>query len=702
MEQIFEIIKWWLVLELIGILALPLSAYFFWNLPDRGLSVSKIVGILLFAYLTWILVTVGGFEYGNIVLMISLFFVSIISIFSYHKKGLNIKVYDFLLYELVFTFAFIVFLVIRSYITGDYFIVGEKFMDIAFINAVLKSKDFPFYDPWFVGANVTNYYYFGYLIIGSLMKLTGSNISSGFNIASSAFYAISSTAAFGIGYNLVSRIKGGIITSFFVTAIGNLVGFIQLIVIIFLPSYYNSYYVHGGNLSTRLSSFSLWPSEKVIPDTISQFPYFSFLIGDLHSNFIAISFQLLTIMIFISILKARDIPKYHLIFLGLAVGFFYPLNSWNYPVYVFLSLFILLLKKENLYKRFGSFVFVIVISLIAYIPYHLGFKNIHKISVVLGHRTDFIHYSLIFGLFLFLFMVFLAMESFKFFTYNIFRKKIDLATGIFLIIILSLILDFQLLILIIPLALSFSLLLKENDHARQIVFVLIAAGIVVSLFGEIFYIEDAFSPGPYYRFNMIFKLYDQIWILYAIAAAYIFYYSLHSHKRFAVISTILVVMSLVFPIAASYSKSSELNYPPTLDGEKILNMTYPYDYEAIKWFREIQGTQVVLEATGYTGGWNSYISAFTGLPTVLGWEWHEYQWRMNLEEINIRRSDVELAYTSNDYEEIKNIIYKYNIKYIYIGHVEQGRYRISNVFEQRRENFKLVFKNPEVKIYEVQ
>ncbi len=75
---------------------------------------------------------------------------------------------------------------------------------------------------------------------------------------------------------------------------------------------------------------------------------------------------------------------------------------------------------------------------------------------------------------------------------------------------------------------------------------------------------------------------------------------------------------------------------------------------------------------------------------------------MNLEEINIRRSDVEKAYTSSNYEVIKNIIDRYSIKYIYVGSAEHDRYKVTNVFEEQKEKFKLVFKNPEVKIYEVQ
>ncbi|MCE8422875.1 MAG: hypothetical protein J5U16_02950 [Candidatus Methanoperedens sp.] len=69
-----------------------------------------------------------------------------------------------------------------------------------------------------------------------------------------------------------------------------------------------------------------------------------------------------------------------------------------------------------------------------------------------------------------------------------------------------------------------------------------------------------------------------------------------------------------------------------------------------KWLREKKGTPIVLEAAGFSYTRNSYVSTFTGLPTVLGWVWHEYQLRMDLEEIDIRRSDVEKAYASPDYD----------------------------------------------------
>lgn len=70
-------------------------------------------------------------------------------------------------------------------------------------------------------------------------------------------------------------------------------------------------------------------------------------------------------------------------------------------------------------------------------------------------------------------------------------------------------------------------------------------------------------------------------------------------------------------------------------------------------------------------------------------------------DITGRKSDVEKAYTSPNYEEIKNIIDKYDIKYIYVGEVERDRYQVTGVYEKNKEAFELVFNNRDVEIYEV-
>src|SRR5450759_55024 len=111
----------------------------------------------------------------------------------------------------------------RAYSPEIYWTGGEKFMDMTFINSMLRTTEFPPLDPWMSGT-VTYYYYFGYLIVANLINISGVFPSIAFNLATASFFALSFTTAFGIGFNLTEKIKYGIITAFFVTIAGNLIG----------------------------------------------------------------------------------------------------------------------------------------------------------------------------------------------------------------------------------------------------------------------------------------------------------------------------------------------------------------------------------------------------------------------------------------------------------------------------------------------
>lgn len=690
----FEIIAWLIAIEIIGFIALPITAYLCSALPDRGYAVSKIMGLLFLTYFSWIL-SYSGLGYSTSVVFVSLFLLAAVSCVFYRKFGLTVNISFAIKNELFFGAVFFIFLIIRSYSPDTYLGLDEKFMDMAFINAVLRSPAFPPIDPWFSGVPM-NYYYFGYLLITDLVKLTDTILPTGFNIASAIFFAMSASAAFGIGFGLVKKAKFGLVVFAFVLFLGNLTGFVQLLVILFFPAYYQQFYVPNSNLLTRLTSFSQWPSVKVIPGSISEAPYYVYLIGDLHPNLVSISFQLLILAVLLGILIARKITYIQAIMLGLIAGFLYPLNTWDYPAYIVIILAVVFLTGKSIKKVILLSGLIVILSFILFLPYHLGYQIVSEIGIIASKRTELFQYLLIFGAFIFMILYYLVNNN------RLMKKEwLKWLAGLAALIPFAFIIKFQLLILLVPIMfLAYVGVVKEKVPEKQFIFLLILIGALLSLFAELFFIQDAMSRLVYFRLNTIFKLYLQIWILWGIAASYAFYEMLK--KKAVYVACILILMASVYPIFVTISQSGGFGGTPTLDAERSIKNAYPYEYQAIGYLRNKNETSVVLQATGYSYAWNSYVSAFTGLPTILGWEWHEYQWRMNLTEINRRKNAVETAYTSPDYEKIKSIIDKYNITYIYIGPVERDRYKITQVFEKEKEKFKLVFKNPDVEIYEVQ
>ncbi|MFZ3060225.1 MAG: DUF2298 domain-containing protein [Candidatus Methanoperedens sp.] len=694
MQWYIDVIIWWLLIELIGFIALPVAGYICSALPDKGYAVSKIMGLLLLTYFSWI-ITYFGLDYSTFSVFFSLLLIAAISLIFYKKFGLDINRHFAIKNELFFTAIFCVFLVIRSFSPDNYWEIGEKFMDNAFINSILRSSSFPPTDPWFSGISM-NYYYFGYLLVADLIKLTGSLLPVGFNIASAIFFALSSSAVFGIGFGLTRKIKYGLVAFVFVLFLGNLVGFMQLLVILFFPAYYGQFYVPNGDLLTRLLTFSQWPSVNIIPGGIFEIPYHVYLVGDLHPDMVSISFQLLILSIILCVLTARTITLFQTIIFGLIAGFFYPLNTWDYPTYIAIIIAAVFLIIKNFKKAILFSGLILILNYIPYLPYHLNFQKVHEIKVVASGRTELVNYLLIFGTFIFMIFYFLLNNN-----QSVRKNWLKWLVILTVLTSIAFIFGFQLLVLLVPLViLSYSKMVEEKIPEKQFIYLLVLMGTLLSLFVEMFYLKDNMDKLGYFRFNTIFKLYLQIWIMWGIAASYIFYELIN--KKIIYVTCILLIMASIYPIFVTISQSSGFNVAPSLDGERTIEKEHPHDYQAIEWLRSKNGTPVVLQAAGFSYTWNSYVSAFTGMPTVLGWEWHEYQWRTNLEEINIRRSDVERAYTSSNYEEIKNIISKYDIKYIYVGPVERDRYKITNVFEEQKEKFKLVFKNHEVKIYEVQ
>jgi len=406
------IIKWWFFSVIIGIIAFPISFVLLKKSYEKGYMFSKIIGLFLISYFSWLFGFIS-FSIATIILVILL--MTGLSIYLFIKnKG---EILEFLgqrtalviITELFYLLIFLVYALFRMYQSD---IIGtEKFMDFAFMNAITKADKMPPYDPWMFGVDAAgkplyiSYYYFGYLMMAIMMKLT--NIPNGicFNLALTYVVAMSAIAMVGVLYNLTKNYFIGFLAAAFLLLISNIDGFIQVV-----------------NNKWTTNNFNWWHTSRIIDYkgydiTINEFPFFSFLLGDLHPHQMAIPFVLLALNLGILFIREESKNLFEknisrisfIVFTGLLLGGLWFLNSWDFPTYFFIILLCILSYKYSTGERFNTWIndvlitcgIILGVAIIAYLPFTLVFKSQAKGIGIVEANTKITDYLTIFGIMLF-------------------------------------------------------------------------------------------------------------------------------------------------------------------------------------------------------------------------------------------------------------------------------------------------------------
>jgi YYY domain-containing protein len=404
-----ELLAWWVIVQILGWLALPTAMRIFCWLPDKGYAFSKALGVLLVSYFLWIGASTGllNNDLGGILFAVLL--ILGISIFFY-LRGRNSFIPDIrsfvkakwkliLTVETLFTLALVGWAVLRAFApykiepTG-----GEKFMEIAFQNAILRSEHFPPLDPWLSGFAIS-YYYFGYVMMAMLTSLSGAVSGVAFDLYDSLLFALTLIGSFGVVYNLVAftlkarhkdgepappsrpPLLAGVLGGVLVTLMGNLEGVLESLHAsgVLPASFWNWIDIPGLAQAQVVNSWYpgdiflwWWRASRVLADKnflgqnigvqpIDEFPFFSFLLGDNHPHVLALPFVLLAIglalNLFLHLIQQRPAvnpqepgnkPRqwwnpvaYALggdwllfIFSSLVLGALGFLNTWDLPIYL--------------------------------------------------------------------------------------------------------------------------------------------------------------------------------------------------------------------------------------------------------------------------------------------------------------------------------------------------------------------------------
>ena len=731
------VLIWWLIVEILGLVALPVAFRLFRDLPDRGYAFARPLGLLLTSYAFWVLVTLGFLRntrvaIGFVVLLVAvgagiLFSRDRGELMGFLRRNRRLVLVN----EALFLGAFALWALFRAY--NPHIMHTEQPMDFGFLNAILRSATFPPHDEWLSGFAIS-YYYFGYLMMALLTRLSGVPSDITYNLAIALLFAMTVTGAYGLVYNLVqsptSEVQGraigfGLLGSVLVAVIGNLEGFLELLYAkgIGSAAFWRWVDIKGlmGGPPFLSDGWWWWRASRVIHDVIlgqtveviDEFPFFSFMLGDMHPHVLALPFVLLALALALNLLRAREPLEFSLqrplslvypLCLG-ALGF---LNSWDFPTYALVAIAAYAIQRRlalgradrEWLKDVAYIAFLVIgLGLVLYLPFYIGFQSqAGGLRPVLLVKTRLHQYLIIFGLFVFVIVSLLLAQLRGWLAAK--REGGWLTTEVWLVGGISLPLTLISLLLrwwtplFLTLLIGLAVLLlwhrvaqgtSGTDRSLLFALLLAAVGLTLTLGTEFVYIKDTFNS----RMNTVFKFYYQAWVLLAISAAFGVYYVAggrgsgirESGKRRGVwlgVFGLLLAASLIYPVAAGYTKAGRFAGPPSLDGTAWLRRHRPADYAAIQWLRaNVGGAPVILEATG--GSYTEFgrVSAFTGLPTLLGWGGHELQWRGSYDEPGAREPVIARIYQSTDPQEVQRLLDEHDVRYVYVGSLERQKYQLS-------------------------
>jgi len=231
------------------------------------------------------------------------------------------------------------------------------------------------------------------------------------------------------------------------------------------------------------------------------------------------------------------------------------------------------------------------------------------------------------------------------------------------------------------------------------VLALIIVATILIIIPEIGYIKDIYIY-EHRRANTMFKLVYQAFIIYSLVSGYIFI-KLKSNLFYKIIFGFILVCHLIYPYFAVRSYYGLTDYKG-LWGLNYLKTLSPDNYQAIDWIKHnITGQPVMLEAAGDSYTTFNHVSSATGLPTIEGWLVHEWLWRGGYDQPGARAEDVGKIYQSTDANEVRSLLQKYSVQYIFVGDNEYQKYPDLNLKNFDDLGAKVIFTSGNTKIYQL-
>ncbi len=370
---------------------------------------------------------------------------------------------------------------------------------------------------------------------------------------------------------------------------------------------------------------------------------------------------------------------------------------------------------------------LIALSVLFYWPYIINYGTAYtSVELWKDARTTFTDYLVVHGIFLFLaaayVLILVVNRSARTLgapvQENTPRSWLEGWTLYLLPALLVLELGFlffqlQVFALILPLVAAIVWILFARDTAmiHRFLALILVAGLLLTLMVEVVTLK-----GDIGRMNTVFKFYLQAWVFFGVATAsglaIVFPYLWFRDPQLDTatgekvggdsgllqtvkaawwgLAALLIFAGMLYPGFAGWAKAHDRfvdTMPPGLNGLDYMqeasynenNHDFPLkpDYEAIQWLREhIIGSPVIVEGNAGLYHWGNRISINTGLPVVIGWDWHTKQQYSLLpgEIVDNRINDIRTIYETEDPEQAADLLHHYHVSLLYVGAEERALY----------------------------
>lgn len=525
-----------------------------------------------------------------------------------------------------------------------YAVVGtEKPMDLAILASLLRPQPLPPEDPWFAGHPLP-YYHWGFLPWVLPARLSSFFPDEVFNLLVPTLAALTAQLAYGWMRATGASPLLGAAAAAGCVFMGTADGWAQL-------------------LAGKAGFFSsnLWEASRGIANAITEFPLFSYHLGDLHPHLLCQPWVLLALMVWE--LSVPMLRRWRILVGAFAFGVAAASNPWVAPL---LGLSVLALGVAGARSWLNGVKGSLAAIFLAFVLFFQAWRHLPAAASGLG----LVHTPTTLGETLrVLFPATLPLLAFSVWFFHCRFRLRGLVLAILGFAVVATVTSRPLVALALTCAVAVA-----SQHGGESPFrfpALLAAACLLTLVGmEVLYVKDPYGP-QWYRMNTVFKTLSFVFLVLPIPSLRLLDYAKGMGWRKAYL-WVWGPWLLVLPQLATVTRAA-WPLPESFAG---LEWMAPGEAEAAHLLHRDFAGDVLVEAVGEAYSDAARMSSCSGVPTVLGWENHEALWRPGQFAglIADRKRKVQALYQCSDPACVRELARQLGATVLVVGSVERRLY----------------------------